>query len=91
MITPTKYYILVQVPEEGREKTATGLYLPQQRSEVHQKGVVVKKTEGQDFEKGDVIWFRRWAGEEIEYNKKKYILINIYDIIATERRSPQPN
>ena len=79
MIQPTKDYIIIEAPEKGATKTKTGIYLPEKKSEVCQTGVVIG---GEGYKKGDEIWFRKWAGEEITYNKKKYLFIHRKDIIG---------
>ncbi|MBK9272849.1 MAG: co-chaperone GroES [Saprospiraceae bacterium] len=79
MIKPTENYILIKV-EDREEKTESGIYLPETKTDVHQQGEVVQ---GDKYKAGDIVIFRRWSGEDITYNNKKYLLVHKKDVLAT--------
>lgn len=94
MIFPTRGYVLVE-PEKAEQKTASGLYLPDNAQEKPQKGVVIEVGEaltnrgGAPIPKpaaiGERVYYKRWGGEEIQEDGKEYKLVKFEDILAVIR------
>jgi len=78
--------ILVQVEEPEEQKTAGGIYIPDTAKEKPQKGKVVAVGTDEDLQKvikvGDRVVFGKYTGDEIEYDGKKYLVIQRSDVLA---------
>jgi chaperonin GroES len=94
MIIPAQDYILLTV-EKKEEVSKGGIILPDKTSDTPQCGTVAldkdhwtKHEDGtqvvESWAKGIKVWFKRWAGEPINYNGKEYLLIHLKDIVAFE-------
>ena len=78
--------LLVQVKEPEEAKTAGGIYIPDTAKEKPQKGKVVAVGTDEDLQKvikvGDRVVFGKYTGDEIEYDGKKYLVIQRADVLA---------
>jgi chaperonin GroES len=82
--------VLQQV--EAEEKTAGGLYIPDNAKEKPAQGKVVAVGPGKaadngeiiapELKKGDVVLYGKYAGTEIEEGGKKYLIMRESDILA---------
>lgn len=86
MIKPLADRVLVE-PKEAETKTASGLYIPDTAKEKPQQGVVVavgpgKKDETMEVKAGDTVLYGKYAGTEVSYEDKKYIIMKQSDILA---------
>lgn len=87
MIKPLADRVLVE-PKEAETKTASGLYIPDTAKEKPQQGVVVavgpgKKDEPMELKVGDVVLYGKYAGTELSYEDKKYLIMKQSDVLAT--------
>ena len=87
MIKPLADRVLVE-PKETETKTASGLFIPDSAKEKPQQGVVVaagpgKKDEPMEVAVGDVVIYGKYAGTEIDFEGKKYLILKQADILAT--------
>lgn len=87
-LKPTQGNVLVE-PQEKEVKTAGGIYLPENAGEKPQKGIVlVVGGDLKDFKKPckpkDVVYYKKWGGNEIKINGKDYMLVKFEDILAVE-------
>lgn len=93
-LEPTPGFILVE-PQEAEKKTPSGIVLPESHEEKPQKGKVLavgpdeivdcgtkKKAPCED---GDIVYYKKWGGNEIEIDGKEYLLIKFEDIMAIEK------
>jgi len=91
-IKPLSDRVLVQ-PLEAEEKTAGGLYIPDNAKEKPQKGKVVAAGPGKASEKsgelikmevkvGDVVLYGKYSGTEISVEGKDYLIMRESDILA---------
>lgn len=69
------------------EKTASGLYIPDTAKEKPSKGTVVAVGEGKKDEPltvkvGDQVLYGKYAGTEINYDGKEYLIMRESDIYA---------
>lgn len=87
MIKPLADRVLVE-PKEAETKTASGLYIPDTAKEKPQQGVVVacgpgKKDEPMEVKVGDVVLYGKYAGQEVTFEDRKYLIMKQSDILAT--------
>lgn len=80
MLHPAPNYVLVEL--EDSDKTAGGLALPEKQDNRPSVGRVVRSS-STNLPR-ERIWFKHFAGEEVEYKGKSYLLIHEDDIVAWE-------
>ncbi len=90
-IKPLFSYILLK-PVEPEEKTASGIYLPENSKERPQIGEVVAvgsggvDAEGKKVEivvkEGQKVVYKKWGGNEIKQGTEELILVEQKDIMA---------
>jgi len=81
-------------PLESEGKTAGGIFLPDSAKEKPQKGKIVAVGPGKLLEsgerakplvkKGDVVYFGKFAGADVEINTKEYTIMRESDLLAVE-------
>ena len=91
MIKPLGDRVVIQV-SEGEQKTASGIVLPDTAKEKPQEGTVVAVGTGKlldngqraalDVNEGDRIIFSKYAGSEIKFGGKDYLIVSERDILA---------
>jgi chaperonin GroES len=77
---------------ESEEKTASGIVLPDSAKEKPQEGKVVAVGSGRvtdngekvalEVSTGDAIIFSKYAGTEVKYEGKEYLILRESDILA---------
>lgn len=90
-IQPLGKRVLLQ-PDEIEETTTGGLVLPPSASEDQkpETGKVVKLGKGKEKGKditfevsvGDRVYFKKYSPDEVEIDNKKYLLLDVDDILA---------
>jgi chaperonin GroES len=85
-IKPLADRVVVEAAE-AEEKTASGIIIPDTAKEKPQKGIVVavgdgKKDEPLTVKEGDVILYGKYAGTEITFDGKDYLIMRESDIFA---------
>jgi chaperonin GroES len=83
-VKPLGENVLIET-QEIKNKTATGIYLPQSsEKETPKEGRVIAVGESKEIKvkKGQVVIFRSYSGTDIKVKDKKYILIKNEDILA---------
>ena len=86
MIRPLSDRMLVE-PKEAETKTAAGIYIPDTAKEKQQQGTVLaagpgKKDEPMEVKEGDVVLYGKYAGTEVSYEGKTYLIMKQSDILA---------
>lgn len=86
MIKPLADRVLVE-PKEAETKTASGLYIPDTAKEKPQEGKVIaagpgKKDEPMEVKVGDEVIYGKYAGTEVTFEGKKYLIVKQSDILA---------
>ncbi|MFC0297514.1 co-chaperone GroES [Geobacillus jurassicus] len=94
MLKPLGDRIVIEVVET-EEKTASGIVLPDTAKEKPQEGRVVAVGTGRvldngqriapEVEVGDRIIFSKYAGTEVKYDGKEYLILRESDILAVVR------
>lgn len=86
MIRPLADRVLVE-PQEAMTQTASGLYIPDTAKEKPQQGTVIavgpgKKDEPMELKASDVVLYGKYAGTEVNFEGKKYLIMKQSDILA---------
>lgn len=86
MIKPLADRVVVE-PKEAETKTASGLYIPDTAKEKPQQGTVVAVGSGtkdveMEVKVGDVVLYGKYAGTEVTFGDKKYLIMKQSDILA---------
>ena len=86
MLKPLADRVLIE-PKEAETKTAAGLYIPDTAKEKPQQGTVVaagpgKKDEPMEVKVGDPVSYGKYAGTEVTFEDKKYLIVKQSDILA---------
>jgi len=74
-------------PSVAEERTQSGIIIPDSAKEKPQRGTVIavgpgKKDEPMEVKVGDVVLYGKYAGTEINYEKKDYLIMSQSDILA---------
>lgn len=78
-------------PIEQEEMTASGIVLPETAKEKPQRGRIIAAGPGRieegkrqplDVKAGDIVVYKKWGGDEIKINDKKYMILGENDILA---------
>ena len=85
-IKPLADRVLIE-PANAEEKTSGGIIIPDTAKEKPQKGVIVAVGPGTKDEKltvkvGDTVLYGKYAGTEITYDDKDYLIMKESDIYA---------
>ncbi|MBN1821495.1 MAG: co-chaperone GroES [Prolixibacteraceae bacterium] len=77
--------ILVQ-PQEAEEKTSSGIIIPDSAKEKPQVGKVVlvgadKKDEPMEIKTGDVVFYGKYSGTELNIDGEDYLLMSQTDVL----------
>ncbi len=86
MIKPLADRVLIE-PKEAETKTAAGIYIPDTAKEKPQQGTVIaagpgKKDEPMEVKAGDQVIYGKYAGTEVTFEEKKYLIVKQSDILA---------
>jgi chaperonin GroES len=87
---------VVVTPLEAEEKTAGGILLPDTAKQKPQRGTVVAVGPGKMLEsgarmavavvKGDEVIYGRYAGSDVQINRKEYKILRESDILAKVKK-----
>jgi chaperonin GroES len=85
-IRPLADRVLVE-PAQAEQKTAGGIIIPDTAKEKPQRGTVIavgagKKDEPMTVKAGDSVLYGKYAGTEINYEGKDYLIMKESDILA---------
>ncbi len=78
--------------QEAEEKTASGILLPDAAKEKPTKGKVIAAGPGKLSEKGkpmelsvrvgDVVWYGKYSGNDVEVNNEKFVILRESEILG---------
>ena len=85
---PNEDRVLVE-PAVAEEKTAGGIYIPDNAKEKPQTGVVIavgtgKKDEPITVKVGDTVFYGKYSGTEITIDGKDYLIMRNADILGSK-------
>ena len=83
MIKPLGDRVVIELVEQ-EEKTASGIVLPDSAQEKPQEGTIVAvgTLENAELNEQDHIIFSKYAGTEVVYEGKEYLILNATDVLA---------
>ncbi|GEL06957.1 co-chaperone GroES [Salisediminibacterium halotolerans] len=91
MLKPLGDRIVIELIEQ-EEKTASGIVLPDSAKEKPQEGKVVAVGSGRvadngeridmELSEGDAVVFSKYAGSEVKYDGKDYLILRESDVLA---------
>ncbi|MCE7793305.1 co-chaperone GroES [Salipaludibacillus sp. CUR1] len=91
MLKPLGDRIVIELVEQ-EEKTASGIVLPDSAKEKPQEGKVVAVGTGRvtdngervalEVKDGDAVIFSKFAGTEVKYEGKEYLILRESDVLA---------
>ncbi|ANZ99215.1 co-chaperone GroES [Carnobacterium divergens] len=91
MLKPLGDRVMIEVAKE-EEKTVSGIVLPGSAQEKPQTGMIIAVGEGRILENGtkvemavkvgDVVLFEKYAGTEVKYDGKEYLVLKEHDLVA---------
>ena len=83
---------LVVLPDDPEEITSGGIVLPDSAREKPQRGKVIATGPGKlldsgergrmSVKKGDIVFYGKYSGTEVEVNADKYVIVRENDILA---------
>lgn len=84
-LQPVNQNVLLDISEDNSEqKTAGGIIIPDTVREKKNSARVmgVSNIENPEISVGDIVLYKEYSGNEVEYDGKKYLLIPYSDILA---------
>jgi len=84
-LQPINQNVLLELNDEAAEqKTASGIIIPDSAKTKEKTGKVVgiSNIENAEIAVGDVVLYKEFSGNEVEFDDKKYLLIQYADILG---------
>lgn len=83
-LQPINENVLIEIKEQKEQKTASGIYIPDTAKEKKSFGkiVAISNIENPEITVGDTVLYKEFSGNEIEFEGKKFLLIQYADILA---------
>ncbi len=91
-LIPSAGYLLIE-PAQKEQKTASGIYLPDNAGDKPQKGTVIAvgsdevsdhgTKKSSPVKVGDSVIYKKWGGNEVKYEGNDYMFIKFEDVLAT--------
>ena len=84
-LQPINQNVLLELTEDKSEQTtASGIIIPDSAKEKQEvaKVVAISNIENAEIAPGDEVLYKRYAGTEIDYNGKKYLLLPYSEILS---------
>jgi len=84
-LQPINQNVLLELSEDKPvQKTASGIIIPdsaQEKQEVA-KVIAISNIENAEIAPGDAVLYKKYAGMEIDFNGKKYLLLPYAEILS---------
>ncbi len=84
-LQPLNDNVLLDLSQDKKEqKTASGIIIPDSAKEQPQyaKVVAVGNIENPGIKSGDIVFYKKFAGTEVEFEAKKYLFLPYADVLA---------
>lgn len=83
-LQPINENVLIEIKEQKEQKTASGIYIPDTAKEKKSFGkiVAISNIENPEITVGETVLYKEFSGNEIEFEGKKFLLIQYADILA---------
>jgi len=84
-LQPINQNVLLELSEDKAvQKTASGIIIPDSAQEKQEiaKVIAISNIENAEITPGDEVLYKKYAGTEIDYNGKKYLLLPYAEILS---------
>ncbi len=83
-LQPLNQQVLLEMTEKKEQKTASGIIIPDSAKEkpMFAKVVAISKIDNPEISVGDTVFYKKFAGTEVEFEGKKFMLMPYADIMA---------
>jgi len=84
-LMPVNQNVIVDLSEQqGETRTATGIIIPDTAKEKPSfaRVVSIANIENVEIAVGDTVFFKQYAGTELEFEGKKYLILPYADVLA---------
>jgi chaperonin GroES len=84
-LQPINQNVLLELSEDKAvQKTASGIIIPDSAQEKQEiaKVIAISNIENAEIAPGDEVLYKKYAGTEIDYNGKKYLLLPYAEILS---------
>lgn len=84
-VQPINQNVLLELSEDKAvQKTASGIIIPDSAQEKQEiaKVIAISNIENAEIAPGDEVLYKKYAGTEIDYNGKKYLLLPYAEILS---------
>ena len=84
-LQPINQNVLLELSEDKvMQKTASGIIIPDSAQEKQEiaKVIAISNIENAEIAPGDEVLYKKYAGTEIDYNGKKYLLLPYAEILS---------
>lgn len=84
-LQPINQNVLLELSEDTSEqKTASGIIIPDSAVEKQEvaKVIAISNIENAEIAPGDEVLYKKFAGTEIDFNGKKYLLLPYAEILS---------
>jgi chaperonin GroES len=84
-LQPINQNVLLELSEDNSEQTtASGIIIPDSAKEKQEvaKVVAISNIENAEIAPGDEVLYKKFAGTEIDFNGKKYLLLPYAEILS---------
>lgn len=84
-LQPINQNVLLELSEDKSvQKTASGIIIPDSAQEKQEiaKVVAISNIENAEIAPGDEVLYKKYAGTEIDFNGKKYLLLPYAEVLS---------
>ncbi|MBN1157942.1 MAG: co-chaperone GroES [Bacteroidales bacterium] len=83
-LLPINQNVVLDLTESGEQKTASGIIIPESVKEKPKfaRLVWMSNIENAEVKPGDIVVYKTFSGTEIEFEKKKFLILPYADILA---------
>lgn len=82
-IRPLKDRVVIKLSDEGVEKTASGIYIPDVAKEKPQKGIVeAVGAEVKEVKAGNSVLFDKYSGSKYKLDDVEYLIVKEEDLLG---------
>lgn len=83
-LQPLNENVLLDLDSEQEETTSGGIIIPDSAKEKpqHAKVVAIGNIENAEIKVGDIVFYKKFSGSELEYEGKNYMIIPYADLLA---------
>ena len=84
-LQPINQNVLLELSEDKSvQKTASGIIIPDSAQEKQEiaKVIAISNIENAEIAPGDEVLYKKYAGTEIDFNGKKYLLLPYAEILS---------